>query len=72
VSENPADKDKAGIGFTVQPNKDQLTQIAKLIDDGVVRPVVSTVLPLSQARKAQDLLQQGQNVRGKIVLKVVK
>lgn len=72
VSEDPADKDKAGIGFTVQPNKDQLTQIAKLIDDGVVRPVVSTVLPLSQARKAQDMLQQGQNIRGKIVLKVIE
>lgn len=72
VSDDLADKDKEGLGFTVQPNSDQLTQIAKLIDDGVVRPVVSTILPLSDARKAQEMLQQGQNTRGKIVLKVAE
>jgi NADPH:quinone reductase-like Zn-dependent oxidoreductase len=69
---DPAAKGKHAFGFVVQPNKDQLTQLAKLIDEGIVRPVVSTVLPLSEARKAQDLLQLGQNVRGKIVLKVVE
>lgn len=72
VSEDPADKDKEGIGFTVQPSKDQLTQIAKLIDKGIVQPIVSIVLPLSDAREAQNMLQQGQNARGKIVLRVLE
>ena len=71
-SNNPDAKGKTGIGFTVLPNKEQLTRIAGLIDEGIVRPVISTVLPLAQARKAQDMLQHGQNVRGKIVLKVVE
>ena len=71
-SNNPDAKGKTGIGFTVLPNKEQLTSIAGLIDEGIVRPVVSTVLPLVQARRAQDMLQHGQNVRGKIVLKVVE
>lgn len=69
---DPAAKGKHALGFIVLPNKEQLTQIAKLIDDGVVRPVISTVLPLSDARKAQDMLQEGRNTRGKIVLKVVE
>jgi NADPH:quinone reductase-like Zn-dependent oxidoreductase len=69
---DPAAKGKHAFGFVVAPDKQQLNQIARLIDDGLVRPVVSVVLPLSDARKAQDMLQQGQNVRGKIVLKVVE
>jgi len=70
-SNDPHAEGKHGAGFIVTPNKEQLTQIAKLIDEGTLRPVVSTVLPLSDARKAQDMLQHSQNVRGKIVLKVV-
>jgi len=70
--DDPDAKGKHAHGFVVRPNKNQLTQLAKLIDDGTVRPVVSTVLPFSDVRKAHDILQQGKNVRGKIVLKVVE
>src|SRR6478672_5446365 len=45
-----------------------LAQIAKLIDDGKVKPVVETVLPLADARRAHELSQSG-HARGKIVLK---
>jgi len=47
-----------------------LAEIAKLIDDGKVKPVVETVLPLADARRAHELSETG-HARGKIVLKVV-
>lgn len=47
----------------------QLMQIAELIDAGVVRPIVETVLPLAEARRAHEMSQMG-HVRGKIVLKI--
>jgi NADPH:quinone reductase-like Zn-dependent oxidoreductase len=53
----------------VQPVASQLDEIAGLIDGKAVRAIVSEVLPLAQARKAQELSQAG-HVRGKIVLEV--
>lgn len=53
----------------VQPDATQLGEIGALVDAGVVRPVVSEVLPLSDARRAHELSQTG-HVRGKIVLRV--
>ena len=50
-------------------NADRLTQIAKLIDEGRFKVSVETILPLSEARKAQELSQSG-HTRGKIVLEV--
>ena len=47
----------------------QLMQIAELIDKGDVRPVVETILPLAEARRAHEMSQTG-HVRGKIVLKI--
>jgi NADPH:quinone reductase-like Zn-dependent oxidoreductase len=46
-----------------------LAEIAKLIDDGKVKPVVETILPLAEARRAHEL-SETRHVRGKIVLKV--
>ena len=46
-----------------------LAEIAKLIDDGKVKPVVETVLPLADARRAHEL-SETRHARGKIVLKV--
>jgi NADPH:quinone reductase-like Zn-dependent oxidoreductase len=46
-----------------------LAEIAKLIDDGKVKPVVETVLPIAEARRAHEL-SETRHVRGKIVLKV--
>lgn len=47
----------------------QLTEIAKLVDAGMVRPIVEAVFPLNEARRAQELSQTG-HARGKIVLQV--
>ncbi|PWT85191.1 MAG: NADPH:quinone reductase [Acidobacteria bacterium] len=54
----------------MQPNSAQLAEIAKLVDSGHANVVVQNVLPLSEARQAHELSEQG-HVRGKIVLKVV-
>ena len=57
-------------GFTAQSNPEQLEQIAQLIDEGKVKPVIATIMPLEQAVEAQKLSEAG-HTRGKIVLKVV-
>ena len=36
----------------VQPNAEQLAEIAKLVDSGKLKTTVDTVLPLSEARQA--------------------
>jgi NADPH:quinone reductase-like Zn-dependent oxidoreductase len=58
------------VWFVVEPNREQLIQIGALIDAGQVRPIIETVLPLSQARQAYEQGSRG-HTRGKIVLRVV-
>ena len=48
----------------------QLTEITQLIDSKTVRPIVSEVMPLSEARRAHEL-SESHHVHGKIVLKVI-
>jgi NADPH:quinone reductase-like Zn-dependent oxidoreductase len=59
-----------GVGLVAQNRTDDLEQLARLIDAGQVRPIVSEILPLAQARRAHEMSQAG-HVRGKIVLAVV-
>jgi NADPH:quinone reductase-like Zn-dependent oxidoreductase len=47
-----------------------LDELARLIDVGQLRPIVSQILPLSDARKAHEVSQAG-HTRGKLVLQVV-
>ena len=54
-----------------QANGGELAQIAKIIDENFVKPVVTMVLPLIEARKAQEL-SESQHTRGKIVLRVAE
>ncbi|MCA1604401.1 MAG: zinc-binding dehydrogenase [Acidobacteria bacterium] len=54
----------------VQPSAVQLTELAKLVDSGELKPIVETVLPLPEARHAHELSQAG-HVRGKMVLRVL-
>jgi NADPH:quinone reductase-like Zn-dependent oxidoreductase len=58
------------VWFVVQPNREQLLRIGALIDEGKVRPIIDTVLPLSQTRQAYEQGAKG-HTRGKIVLRVV-
>jgi NADPH:quinone reductase-like Zn-dependent oxidoreductase len=51
------------------PSATALAEIAKLIDSGQCKVFVDTVLPLAEARRAQEMSAAG-HIRGKIVLKV--
>ncbi|HEX3674164.1 MAG TPA: NADP-dependent oxidoreductase [Rhizomicrobium sp.] len=62
-------KDLRVAHYMAEPDAAQLAQIARLIDDGKVRPVVDTVFRLADAAKAQETLEK-EHVRGKIVLEV--
>jgi NADPH:quinone reductase-like Zn-dependent oxidoreductase len=55
--------------ISAQGGSSLLAELAKLIDSGNIRPVVETVFPLSEARQAHELSEQG-HAHGKIVLKV--
>ncbi len=55
--------------WLVEPNSAQLAQIATLIDQGQLRPLVDTVLPLAEASEAHRL-SESRHARGKIVLQV--
>ncbi len=70
VPNDAAARDLRSAYVFVQPNAAQLGQIAELIDGGHVKPVVETVLPLSDVRQAH-ILSQSRHARGKIVLRVV-
>ena len=60
-----------GAGVLVRPNAAELAQIAQLIDDGKIKPIVSRIVPLSEASKAQEL-SETHHTRGKIVLEVAR
>ncbi len=60
-----------GLGIIVQASTADLAEIAGLIDAGHVRPIVSTVFPLAEARAAHERLEQG-HARGKFVLRVTE
>jgi NADPH:quinone reductase-like Zn-dependent oxidoreductase len=67
-----AELDKYGIRgapISVKPNASELAEITKLIDEKNIKPIVSQVLPLTEAVKAQEQAAT-HHTRGKIVLKI--
>ena len=70
---NPQEADAHSVRQTfamVQPNAAQLTELARLVDTDKLRAIVDTVLPLAEARRAQELSQAG-HTRGKIILRII-
>jgi NADPH:quinone reductase-like Zn-dependent oxidoreductase len=59
-----------GVFFVVEPRRTQLIELARLIDAGLIRPIVEAVLPLEQARAAYRRGMEN-HPRGKLVLAVV-
>jgi NADPH:quinone reductase-like Zn-dependent oxidoreductase len=53
-----------------RPEPEHLRTLGEMIDDGRLKPVVNRVLPITEVRQAQDLVQDG-HVRGKIILHMV-
>jgi NADPH:quinone reductase-like Zn-dependent oxidoreductase len=69
---DPAQLEKLGIrgaGISVHPDAEDLTEIARLIDAGKIKPIVTQVLPLSEAISAQRQAAT-HHTRGKLVLKI--
>jgi NADPH:quinone reductase-like Zn-dependent oxidoreductase len=67
-----AELDKHGIrgaAISVKPNASELAEITKLIEEKKIKPIVSQVLPLTEAVKAQEQAAT-HHTRGKIVLRV--
>lgn len=54
-----------------QANGKELAQIAAIIDEHKIRPIITTVLPLADAQKAHEMSESG-HTRGKIVLRVAE
>jgi NADPH:quinone reductase-like Zn-dependent oxidoreductase len=54
-----------------QANGKELAQIAAIIDEHKIKPIVTTVLPLADAQKAHEMSESG-HTRGKIVLRVAE
>lgn len=65
-SEGHTDADTKDAFFIVEPSRDQLTKVARLIDEGQLRPIVDKVFSLAQAREAYE----HKPTRGKVVLRV--
>ena len=55
--------------FSVEPDAATLAALRALVDDGVVRPTISDVRPLSEAAAAHRESERG-HVRGKLVLEI--
>jgi len=58
-----------GASLSSHPDATELAEITKLINDGKIKPIVSQVLPLTDAAKA-DAQAATHHTRGKIVLKI--
>ncbi|WP_246023183.1 NADP-dependent oxidoreductase [Nocardia yunnanensis] len=68
ASEFPTDRDDiAKIVFVQLPNRDQLAELARLIDEGGLRPQVGAVYPLAEAAAAFTTKAAG-GVPGRMIL----
>jgi NADPH:quinone reductase-like Zn-dependent oxidoreductase len=58
-----------GVYFIVEGNREQLEQIAALVDEGTLKPIIAQVFPLARARAAFEF-GVSSHAPGKIVLEV--
>ena len=69
---DPAELEKRGIrgaSISAHPDAQDLAEIAQLIDAGKIKPIVTQVLPLSEAIAAQQQAAT-HHTRGKVVLRI--
>ena len=69
---DPVELERRGIrgaAISVHPDSEDLAEIARLIDAGKIKPVVTEVLPLSEAIAAQRQAET-HHTRGKLVLRI--
>jgi NADPH:quinone reductase-like Zn-dependent oxidoreductase len=60
---------RTGFIASAPPIAQTLTEVAKMVADGQIKPVVSTILPLQEIRKAHELIE-AKHTQGKIILQV--
>ena len=73
-STDQAELDKHGIrgtSISVKPNATDLDEITKLIEQKKIRPIVSQILPLKEAAKADEQAAT-HHTRGKMVIKIAE
>jgi NADPH:quinone reductase-like Zn-dependent oxidoreductase len=56
--------------FIVKPRRAQLNELSRLIDAGMIRPIVEAVVPLDRTREAYERGIR-EHPRGKLILAVV-
>jgi NADPH:quinone reductase-like Zn-dependent oxidoreductase len=56
-------------GIWVKPNAKDLSEIARLIDAGKIKPIVTQVRPMSEAIAAEQQAET-HHTRGKVVLRI--
>ena len=72
AEEPPEQSSQAGIQalyFVVEPNRELLMEIAKVVDRGAVKPRIDSVFPLADAAQAFAHSMR-RETRGKVVLRV--
>ena len=60
-----------GAGISVHPDAEDLTEIARLIDAGKIKPIVTKVMPLTEAIAAEQQAAT-HHTRGKMVLRIAE
>ena len=70
AEEPPQEPGISSIYFVVEPSREQLVELAKLVDGGKLRPTIDAVYPLSESRQAFERTLSDRR-RGKVVLQVV-
>ena len=70
AQEPPQAAGVCSVSFVVEPNREQLVEIARLVDEGTLRPAIDSVFRLSEAPAAFERVMAG-GKRGKVVLRVV-
>jgi NADPH:quinone reductase-like Zn-dependent oxidoreductase len=69
AAEPPQEDGISSTYFVVEPNREQLVELARIADEGGLRPAIDQVFPIVDARRAFERSLAGQ-ARGKIVLRV--
>jgi NADPH:quinone reductase-like Zn-dependent oxidoreductase len=67
--DSSAERGIEAVYFVVEPNREQLIELAPLVEGGELRPAIDEVFPLDEARAAFER-SMGHGKRGKVVLAV--
>jgi NADPH:quinone reductase-like Zn-dependent oxidoreductase len=62
---------RSAMVYSTPPIGEVLSEIANLVDEGLLKPYVSDVLPLEEVARAHEMVQ-GRHTRGKLALQVAE